>query len=272
MPPGETLALVGGDVRFEGGRIQAPGADVRLGGLAEAGVVGLDGNAGVSFPEDIARTNLALSESTEVNTIGDGGGSIALTVRNLSLRERSLILTGIASGSTGGNTAGDITVDATEAVTLDEGSIIASLPSGIGNSGEIELFSNSLELANSSTIISAISGNGNAGNIRIQVFDSITLQTSSISSLVGSGAVGNSGDIIIETSRLSLLDGSSQISAGVNTNGEGNGGDIQIRATDSILLQGGSETNLISFISSNLGNEAIGNAGEYHDRDKLAFP
>ncbi len=39
--PGKTLALVGGEVRVDGGNLQAPGGRVELGGVAGSGTIGL---------------------------------------------------------------------------------------------------------------------------------------------------------------------------------------------------------------------------------------
>ena len=265
VSPGETLALVGGDVRFEGGRIQAPGADVRLGGLAEAGVVDLDGNAGVRFPEGIVRANLALRDGAELNVRGDGGGGIALTGRNLSLQGESLVLAGIAAGSTGGNTAGDITVDVTEAVTL-EGGLIFNTTLGIGDGGAVEISSNTLELTSGAGVVTSTLGVGDAGEIRIQTANGIVLQgessqgtNSRILSFLGSDAEGNAGDITLETASLSLGGGAEIFT---QTDGLGNAGTIHVRATDSITLQGESSQGDRSSISSGVTSDAEGNAGD----------
>jgi large exoprotein involved in heme utilization and adhesion len=57
---------------------------------------------------------------------------------------------------------------------------------------------------------------------------------SSISNLIGDEAIGNGGDIIIDTGSLSLIKGS-VIQA--SHNGEGNLGNINIQANDSVSIR-----------------------------------
>jgi filamentous hemagglutinin family protein len=61
---GNTLALVGGDVGLEGGILQAPGGRVELGGLAAAGIIGLNIDGKIlrlNFPEGVARSDVFLN-------------------------------------------------------------------------------------------------------------------------------------------------------------------------------------------------------------------
>ena len=58
---GQSLVLVGGNVRLEGGSLRAPGGRIDIGGLAEAGIVGLniDGSSiSLSFPDGLTEKTL----------------------------------------------------------------------------------------------------------------------------------------------------------------------------------------------------------------------
>ena len=147
-------------------------------------------------------------------------------------------------------------------------SSIALSPSGIfsrvnstatGNAEGIAISANTLDISNRGEINASISGQGNSGEIDIVVTDDITINNSGgISSLVNSEGVGNAGDIIISTRSLAVTD-AGRINA--STLGEGNAGDIKITATDSIAVDGTNSDGFISFISSGVFSEAIGNGG-----------
>jgi hypothetical protein len=98
---GNTLALVGGDVRLEGGILQAPGGRVELGGLAAAGIIELsiDGkNLRLKFPEGVARSDVFLSNQAVVRVDAGGGGDIAINARNLEMSEGSSLIAGSGIG------------------------------------------------------------------------------------------------------------------------------------------------------------------------------
>jgi filamentous hemagglutinin family protein len=97
VPNGRSLMLVGGDVRLEGGRLFALGGRAELGAVAGVGTVGLnvDGNnLSLSFPNDVARTDVSLTDGATVSVIADGGGSIAINARNLDVSRRSGLFAG----------------------------------------------------------------------------------------------------------------------------------------------------------------------------------
>lgn len=79
--PGQTLALVGGNVQLNGGQLLASGGNVELGGMADTGTVGMSINGsylGLSFPNGVERGDVSLGNGTDVNVLGGGGGSIAI--------------------------------------------------------------------------------------------------------------------------------------------------------------------------------------------------
>ena len=180
------------------------------------------------------------------NTFADGEGG------DLSIDTETLILTdGADIGSTVGGvgTAGNISIQA-DAIKLngpsspvDSSSISASVESGAtGIGGDIAIETNSLTLSDGTQINSNVFGSGEAGNVTIQA-DEINLQgfsavegiPSGIFALVFPGAVGNSGNVAVDTKNLQLSEGA-QIS--VATFGSGSAGNLTVTALDSVELSG----------------------------------
>ncbi|MFG6100341.1 filamentous hemagglutinin N-terminal domain-containing protein [Leptothoe sp. ISB3NOV94-8A] len=216
VPAGETLTLLGGDVRLESGQILAPGVDVQLGGLNAAGVITLDANQRIAFPENVVRGDVLFEAGATVNVQGDGDGSVAILADTLSLTQASEIVAGIRADATSGNGAGDIVINASNLVELLDGTRIEASTFGLGNAGQIVV---------------------NTGTFRAQGASSEVLRRSGgIFNNVEEDAVGNSGGIVVEASeRVELLDGAGIFSE-VGRNAEGNSGGIVLEASDSVEL------------------------------------
>ncbi len=138
--PGEIIALVGGNIDFEIGRITARGGNIELGGLSEAGTITFNDDGRLNFPEDVAKANINLSNAAQVDVRGTGGGSITINARNLNLQAgdfgRSRLRAGItAEDSTSAEAqAGDIMINATDNVAVDNSIISNQVDSGaVGN-------------------------------------------------------------------------------------------------------------------------------------------
>ena len=66
----------------------APGGRVELGGLSATGTVGLnvDGsNLSLSFPDEVARADVSLTNGAQVRAAAGGGGTIAINAQTLEL-------------------------------------------------------------------------------------------------------------------------------------------------------------------------------------------
>ena len=236
IPTGETLALIGGNVNFDGGIITAPGGRVELGGLSVAGTVNINENSSFSFPQGIERTDVSLSNGASVNVRAGGGGFITVNADNVQLSESSFLLAGIDldMGSPEAR-GGDIIVNSTGSVALNDGSQLSILVRGQGDGGKV--------------IINAqdqVSFNGVGSNGR----------PSGAFSTVQKEGVGNADNIEINTSSLSLNNGA-QLNA--STGGEGNVGKIIINASDSVSFDGIESNGFSSGAFSNVDNGGIGN-------------
>lgn len=99
--PGRTLALVGGNVQLDGGRLVAPNAQVKLGGVASSGTVRLnvDGNnLSLSFDDSITRADISLTNGAliDTSTIEDGSDIIPIakvpTIGDIQVQGRDIQL------------------------------------------------------------------------------------------------------------------------------------------------------------------------------------
>ncbi|MGL6343092.1 MAG: filamentous hemagglutinin N-terminal domain-containing protein, partial [Waterburya sp.] len=169
--PGNNLAFIGGNIKFDRGNLTARGGNIELGGLSAAGTVGINPDGSFSFPESITKADISLTNAADINTIGTGGGNITVNARNLELTavelNDSLIRTGISSESTSAEAqAGDININVAERLFLDGSRVLNEVASeGVGNAGNITINTNSLEAINEGSITANTSGKGNVGDI-----------------------------------------------------------------------------------------------------------
>ena len=106
----------------------------------------------------------------------------------------------------------------------------------------VNISARQLTISDAGFISSSVFGDNDAGNININVNESIVIKGSHPNilgaiSFIGAltiGKAGNSGEAIINTSRLSLIDGG-QISTS-SLNAAGNAGNVTINATESIVI------------------------------------
>lgn len=111
VQPGNTLALVGGDVSFDGGIMFAPNKLVELGGLATEGTLGLslDGNRlQLSSPNGVARSDVSLINALVY------GNDINIKAKTLLIDKDSVIWAD-----------GNISIQASDSVFLKDSTVRA---------------------------------------------------------------------------------------------------------------------------------------------------
>ncbi len=110
---GKTIALVGGDVLMESGKIDAPGARIELGSVASDSLVHLTPMA-VGWDLDYEGVenflDIQLSEGAFAKTRGESVGDIQLDGRRIAIISGS----GVVTSNQGVNLGGSITVKASE--------------------------------------------------------------------------------------------------------------------------------------------------------------
>ncbi|MBD2457457.1 S-layer family protein [Nostoc sp. FACHB-87] len=267
---GNSLLLVGGNV-LNTGRLNALGGRVELASVASVGEVGLsiDGkNLALTLPQELVRGDISLRNGAIVNVAADGGGAIALSGRNIDISEGSSLNAGMTTNlGTPVIRAGDITLNATQAISLSQSSRIINQVgvNATGNSGNINIQADSVNLTNGSDLITSTFGEGSSGGIFIDVKGAVTLDgedkngdPSRIVSQVRESAIGNSGDIQITADSLNLTGGGLLTSS---TFGKGNAGRITIDVRGAVNLDGETTNGTASKIISQVVSSAIGNGG-----------
>ena len=240
VPNGQSLLLVGGDVKLDGGILTAPGGRVELGGLASSGTVGLnvDGNhPRLSFPDGAARADVSLIDAVvNVVNLADGdSSSLAVNAQNINWVGSVLL-----SGSLNLNTLAENALLSRRLINLES----------VSSQAGVEI---------NATDKITISGTSNIANPN---FPSIPAFLSNIINLVGfrrSGILNfGAGDIVINTGSLDIDKGLIASTALL----EGNSGNIQINAANSIFLSGGSLLGTSTLLGQGDSGDIILKAGE----------
>jgi filamentous hemagglutinin family protein len=272
---GNTLALVGGNINVEGGRMRAIDGRLELGSVGANSRVNLTAQGNL-FSLDYAEIgefqDIRLSQQAQI-VVGDRGqGELNIQGGNILLTENSLIQMENSGSSVGGN----MTIRSSDTVTLQDRSIIGLQLFSLGQSGRLTLETGQLVMNDGSVIGTQTFSAGRGGTIAIRAntidligINPIGLPTNIVALARNRGDVG---DIEIETNRLSVRDG-----AGIEilASSFGGTGNITIRA-DSIEVSGttpnpfpNSTTLAISQIG--VGTEGEGNGGNLTiDTDRLS--
>ena len=251
----------GGDIRLESRE------NITLQNNSTVSASTVDGEAGsvaLNTPNTVIIDNSNLS--SEANRIGDAGlivvqaGNIELDNGNIegatnlgaageillfSNDSISLQNSSAVSASTQDGTAGSVTVNAPNTVTLDGESQIRSSATGTGDgtAGSVTISTNQLQLTNDSEVTVSNSGTGNAGNINVNA-SNIELDNSNVRATTVSGGSGsdNDGNITLFNSNSVVLRNESEVSASTEN---GNAGSVTVSAPNGsinnlVTLDGGS--------------------------------
>ena len=289
----------GGEINIKAGSFELRDgaqlvASVRTGGRGNAGNVNIDvqDNVAISGSNiffDIVLSTSAIFSNTSTGTTGNAG-NITIKASSVELSEQAFLdvtTSGIGNGgeiniiadslsvtngaalftdSFGIGNAGNVTINARDSVSFD-GVANNGLPSGIsttlnsqaqGKGGDISITTDSLSMTNGAAFLTGSFGTGDAGNVTINARD-IFLDSSSISSGVGSQAQGNSGEINITTGSLFVNNGSRLLAGNL---GIGNAGKVTIIASDAVSFDGFRETsawriNSTVFTAVSQGTEGV---------------
>jgi filamentous hemagglutinin family protein len=227
---------------------------------------------------DIQAPHITISKSGNISNLGKVGkaGNIHLAADYLVLNQGGQI----NASSVGEQTAGDITIEVTDAVTISGGTTldindddfnssgISSSAHNSGPGGHIQLTARSLSLDTGGTIQTLTKGEGKAGDIVINVTNLTITSGSDIDASNEGTNQEQGGNITIHAQGLVLITGepaeptpaeAKVVKAGflggiysVALENAGTGGDIHLTAGKLILRQGG----VIS-----VGSTGTGNAG-----------
>ena len=282
VPSGETLALLGGNLNFDGGKIEIFGGRVELGGLTESGEVNINNDGSFNFPDAVARGNVSFANTARVIVAGSGGGSININASNLSLTSGSQFLAGIFTESGSPDTqAGDVVIDLTEDLVLDNSQITNNILSGIGNAGNVIVDARNITFNNGGNISISNNGEGNIGDTIVTATGDITFDGSGDLSLSGitngflEEASGSIGEINLTAQNLNITNGAD---IGSLVSGNSDSGDINLNIADTISIDGsgvvtledGIQRESRSSISSGVSN-GTGNSGNININTQNLF-
>ncbi|MBD3885871.1 S-layer family protein [Phormidium tenue FACHB-886] len=262
----------GGDIT-----INARNIDILDGSLLRAGIFSglgtVDSQAGdIVFNGtgeiQVGQSSLIIN-NVETNGTGNSG-NIEVTAGSLFVTDNVQLQT----LTRGQGDAGNVLITATDRVVLDDSNIFSSVGDvsfdgvAVGEGGNVEINTGSLEVINGAQIAAATFGQGDAGNVLITATDRVVLDgtgangfPSAAFSSVGAAnfdevAVGEGGNVEINTGSLEVINGA-QIEA--STLGRGDAGDVLIIATDRVVLD---DSSIFSSVgAANFDEVAVGGGG-----------
>jgi len=285
VPVNQTLALVGGEVRVDGGNVTPFGGRLELGSVGSNSNVqfnadprgfALTYDAATSF-QDILISGGAVVDVTDVsNTVGSGA---------LQVQGRRVSITGgagLSSFTIGALSAGTIVVNASESVELSGfvpiatffyPSNISTTTTGDGNAADISITTQRLIVREGGGIFTSsvsfpgqeVKPRGSAGNLTVVASEMVEISGTSPAGLsrlnVETRTDGDAGALRLTTGRLVLQDGG-QLSAGTSR-GTGRGGTITVVVSESMELTGSGFDDEGKLVPSQLTgtSEGAGDAG-----------
>ena len=203
-----------------------------------------------------------LSSDVDLGAAGDGG-DLLLNSDRLTITDGGQINVGTFGTGNGGN----LTIRANEIELIGE-SASTGLASGLfaqsdfgqtGDGGNLTIDTNSLLVADGAQISTTTFGTGNSGNLSLTA-ETVELKGFSASSptiiAVNAQAEGNGSNLLLDTDSLFIANGA-QIAA--TTFGAGNSGELEIRAVE-IELVGGAPEFGSSGIFTNVEQNSMSNS------------
>lgn len=204
--PGETIALVGGELQLTNGNVTALGGRIELGSVASDDTVSLTQVANgwaLSYENIEAFSDISLSNQATVDASGvifpngpmvppvpivmGNSGDVQVRGRNISLDSSA-----IASTHFGMGTGGSLSITASS-LTLQGETIrtpadpTGQLPPGLiaqvfspGQGGDITITTETLTVLDGNGISASTQGAGNAGNLTVNVSESILIDGSGV--------------------------------------------------------------------------------------------
>ncbi|MEG4850727.1 filamentous hemagglutinin N-terminal domain-containing protein [Microcoleus sp. B5-D4] len=222
VEPGQTLALIGGDIQLQGGNLTASGGQILLGSATSPGLVNFamtaeeKGNLTLNYDNIQNFGNIQISDGSLINTSGIGGGRVELKGGNVALSGARIY------ALTLGNIDGRGIDISAQKLRVENGTQFSTLTLGDGAGGHINFrAADSVEM----------SGLGVEGYQQVAIKYLVSGTTDPFDPLFvllnASAGAGSGGDITIDTGRLLFNNG--VVGSGI-TFGAGRGGNLIIRA------------------------------------------
>ncbi len=275
--PGNTLAVVGGNITLDQTTLGAESGKVILASVAGKGDV-------IFSPKDVqidaAKGDINAQNQSRISASGQEGGKIYIragqfTLENTLVDVDTAIATGkgidvhvdsldmktggrIMSRTFGEGRGGDISITVANQANIEGTNAGIFVNARVeGDSGNIHLQADTLQVKNGARINADARGAGRGGNISLNVNNDMFLggeNEKGANSFISSSARGNEenagagGDMDIQAGQLTIADGA-QI--GSVTIGIGNSGTTHIKVKNQLVLRGETQAGVSSGLSSN---------------------
>lgn len=239
--PGNTLALLGGDILLEKTTLSANSGRIEIGTVSQGEVSLQPTSKGWKLGYEKVKEfgQIAIAQKTEIDTSGTDG-IVQFQGENINFTEGSVITNFTLSDKNGGS----IYLIAKKSIKLDNSFLFTQVGFNpeiniTGNGGNILIQTEQLTVNNGSLISAGTLSQGNGGNLTVNATNLVEVvgQDKLFPSILTTSTAGEGtgGVLTINTNRLIVKDGG-QIEAA--TFGQGQAGTIIVKATESIELLG----------------------------------
>jgi filamentous hemagglutinin family protein len=246
VKPGNTLALIGGQITLDGGLLTAERGRIELGSLSNGRVTLNPITQGWTLSYSTVQNygDIGLSRAALLDASGGGSSGIQIVGRQIAMSDGSLAFTNTQGVLPGG----EITLFASELIDLS-GDNSKGIPSGLrtqtvaeGNGGTIGVATSDLLVRDGANIMSFTFDRGSGGDILIEANEDLkVIGASPFSAQSNSGIrartfdVGNGGEMAVSTTRLQIIDGAILAN---QTFGVGPTGNLSVNVADSVEVVG----------------------------------
>ena len=266
--PNQTIALIGGDISFDGGILRTPGGAVEIGSVVNGEVSLSTSPDGLSFDyEDVtAFGELSFSRLSFIETSGAPAGRVHLTGRDISLRDGSLVL----ARNIGEDVPGNIEVDASESFEIGPSDLSDELLSGFysdnfGATGsDVLINAPKISVLNGGQIFTNNYNAGLSGDIFINARDYVQVDGFNASSERLVSFITSNGFDSADSGSLTLNAGDVQVLNGAQVGTiavDGSPGNVEVVA-DNILVDGSLPTLLKPSILG-IATGGTGDSGQF---------
>jgi filamentous hemagglutinin family protein len=248
--PGNTLAILGGDLLVKGARLTAPAGRIDLGSVASNSLVSLNpisSGWALGYKRVQNFQDIQVSQAAFIYTSGEGNGAIQLRGRDIAIADNSQLI----AFTVGQEPGQPLVIKASESVEVSSSSQLLTGTGENGPASDINIETKRLIVRDGGFIEASTFGSGAGGNIRVDASESVELLGNGFYTSLGTQSIGrnnnagNAGTVNISTGKLILRDGGRILTS---TIGSGNAGTLKIDASESVEASGRAvlDTNLPS--------------------------
>ena len=218
-------------------------------GTGDAGDINIAANSLRLDTGSIIISNTGDAENPEIANIGNAG--------NVEINSPRVILSNFAGIGTSSlnnaeGEAGDITLNVSDRLTIQEGAGVTAITENQADGGTVTVSGGNLDLVTGGKIITLTNGEGNAGNINLNLAEGITID--------GVNAPIPTEELRSAIEILRTLEPFTGLFANTTATSSGAGGNIQITTPEAISLFNGGQITVESQGVGNGGNLTV-NAG-----------